>query len=175
VILQQVKTRGRVARDHRRGREIDSVRNDRGVFGDRLHIFGVAAPGVHAHQTNSVGAAQVAHAQRNGDPVTRLAIGDALADLGNHTRRIDARHQRQLHRPGVCPGADPGVERAVDRDSVNLDQHLARAGFRRRNLFEFHDVRRAELADHNGFQRQPPQISGAIKAVARRCGQAQAG
>src|SRR6185436_11810746 len=39
---------------------------------------------------------------------------------------------------------------------MDFDEHLARARLRRWNLFELHHARRAELADHNRFQRKPP-------------------
>ena len=40
---------------------------------------------------------------------------------------------------------------------MDLDQHLAGPRLRRRDLFKLHHARRAELTDHDGFQRQPPR------------------
>ena len=54
-------------------------------------------------------------------------------------------------KPLVLPGAHDAVEGAIDRDRRDLDQNLARARLRRRNLFEPHDLGRSEFTDDNGF------------------------
>ena len=104
-----------------------------------------------AERADRVGAALAAEAQLHRDAVADLPFGDARPDLGDDAGRIDARRQRQGHAPRVLAGAHHRIERAVDRNGVDLDQHLARARLRRRDLFELHHARRAELADQMAF------------------------
>ena len=116
---------------------------------------------MHPEISDGIRAAFVARAKLNRDAVADLARGDVRAEPGDDTGRIDARRHRQADAAGVFAGARHGVEGAVDRDGVDLDQHLARPRLRRRHLLELHHVRRAKLADDNRFQLDPPgQIVG---------------
>src|SRR5262249_25763261 len=96
------------------------------------------------------------NAQRHRDAVADLAVGDALTHLDDGAGWIDAEHQRQLHRPRIFAGTHFGIQSAVDRDRVDLEQHLARPGLGCRYLFELQHARRAELTDDNGLQRILP-------------------
>ena len=131
-----------------------------------LHVFRIAAPGIHAEQARCPvrlhaddGAAH--HA------IADLAIGHARSDRGDHATGIDAEHVRQRRPSGVEARAHHEIERAVDRNAVDLDQHLARSGLGCRHILEPHHVRRSEFADHDGPHRVLPHID-LLFVLARR-------
>ena len=111
-----------------------------------------------AEIADRIGAAVLAGAQLHGDAVADLALvtpGPTLATMPDgSTPGVSGK----LDPPRVFAGAHHAVERAVDRDGVDLDEHLARARLRRRNLLELHHARRTELADHDGFQLFLPEL-----------------
>ena len=80
AIAQQVERGRRMARDHGRGREIEAVRDEPGARGRDLHIFRVAAPGVHAEEPRRLGGVALADPQRGDHAVADLAVGHARAD-----------------------------------------------------------------------------------------------
>jgi len=61
-----------------------------------------------------------------------------------------AKNERQFRHPAIAAGADHGVE-IIHADGVGLDQHLAGAGRRRRQVDEIENVGIAGVADLDGF------------------------
>src|SRR5690606_40675293 len=76
---------------------------------------------------------------------TRAALYDAAANF-------DPRCERRVRRRWVIAAAAHGIDK-VHADRFSLDQHLAFAGLRPRNLFQLHDLGRTMLSAHHGGNR----------------------
>src|SRR5262245_41702108 len=141
-----------MARHHAGDGKIEAVGNELRVLGARLHVFGIAAPGMHPKQAGRRKLAVAVDTQRRDDAVADLAIGHVGPEPGHDAGWIDARHPRQRHRPRVLSGAHDQVERAVHRHGMDADQHLARTRLRIRDLLHPHHVGRTELTNDDRLQ-----------------------
>ena len=146
-VAEQAERRRRVARHDRRHREIDAIGNGPRQRRRHLHVFGVAAPAVHADDGRRRGRRRRLQVLHGDDAIARLALAHPRADGLDDARRVDAEHVRQLDGHGVLAGAHDEIERAIDRDRLDADQHFAGAGHRRRHFLQAQHLGRAELPE----------------------------
>ena len=81
--------------------------------------------------------------------LTDPAFVDIRTHGSNLAGRIDAHDQRQGRPVGRIPRPGVHIKAPINGDGAHPDQNLALAGFRSGNLFQLHNVRRAEFMNYN--------------------------
>ena len=146
-IAQEAESGRRVTRDDGGDGEIDALRNRARQRRRHLHVLGVAAPAMHADDRRRRGRRRLLQVLHGDDAIAYLALRHVLPDGFDDAGGIHTEDVRQPDGHRVLARAHHEIQRAVHRNRFYADQHLVRAGHRRRHFLEAQHLGRAELAD----------------------------
>ncbi len=158
-VAQQVPGRRRVAHDHGRLVEAETLRHrDSGASRQRDLLGEAAGPPYPHHAEGSMVIRLVLcadverHHAGDGDAVAGSPARDAGAERLDHAGAIDAGNERQrdagLHR---LSRPQPDIEHAIDGGGMNANPDLAGARRRLGHVLVAHHLGRPEAADHDRF------------------------
>ena len=155
-----------------------------GVWRDTTVAVAKSRPSGHDRGAVAPARRRIRHSRpRRGRRGLRIVVGAAVGPVRNCTvtrsptlRSVTPGPSLATTPDGSTPGTSaatsrgaricrraPRVEGAIDRDGVDLDQHLARAGLRRRNLLELITLGGPNSRITMAFNANLPSISRAIR------------